>query len=101
MCIDIVEIWFGITNGQISSICDTIIWRPHVCIFISEGNLMNISMDFHQAWYVYWYCRDVFGIADQQIFTFLLQPRFEKLGLYWIFHVLPWFRDCKIKMHFA
>ena len=23
MCIDIVEIWFGIANGQISSICDS------------------------------------------------------------------------------
>ena len=25
MCIDIVKIWFGITNGQISSIFDTVV----------------------------------------------------------------------------
>ena len=29
MCIDIVEIWFGIFNGQISSICDRVICPWH------------------------------------------------------------------------
>ena len=29
MCIDIVEIWFGIANGQISSIFDRVICLPH------------------------------------------------------------------------
>ena len=29
MCIDIVEIWFGITNGQILSKIDRIICPPH------------------------------------------------------------------------
>ena len=29
MCIDIVEIWFGIDNGQISSIFDRFICPPH------------------------------------------------------------------------
>ena len=24
-------------------------------------------MDFHQIWFVHWYCRDLFGIADGQI----------------------------------
>ena len=29
ICIDIVEVWFGIDNGQISSIFDSIICPPH------------------------------------------------------------------------
>ena len=34
MCIDIVEIWFGIANGQISSIFDGVVCprRAHICI---------------------------------------------------------------------
>ena len=39
MCIDIVEIWFGITNGQISSIFDGVIWPRQVHIFISGLSL--------------------------------------------------------------
>ena len=35
MCIDIVDIWFGIVNGQILSIFDRIIWLQHVWSFIS------------------------------------------------------------------
>ena len=35
MCIDIVEIWFGIANGQISSIFNGVTCPRHVCIFIS------------------------------------------------------------------
>ena len=35
MCIDIVEIWFGIANGQISSIFDGIICPRHAHIFVS------------------------------------------------------------------
>ena len=34
ICIDIVEIWFGIANGQISLIFDRVI-VPHVHIFVS------------------------------------------------------------------
>ena len=36
MCIDIVEIWFGIANGQISSIFDGVICWRHAHIFISR-----------------------------------------------------------------
>ena len=32
MCIDIVEIWFGIANGQIF---DRVIWPRHVWFFVS------------------------------------------------------------------
>ena len=35
MCIDIVEIWFGIANGQISSIFDRVICPRLARIFIS------------------------------------------------------------------
>ena len=36
MCIDIVEIWFGIANGQISSIFDRVICPRHAHIFVSK-----------------------------------------------------------------
>ena len=36
MCIDIVEIWFGIANGQISSIFDGVICLRHANIFVSR-----------------------------------------------------------------
>ena len=39
MCIDIVEIWFGIANGQISLIFDRVICPTHVRVFISEQNI--------------------------------------------------------------
>ena len=35
LCIDIVEIWFGIANGQISSIFDRVICPRHALIFVS------------------------------------------------------------------
>ena len=35
MCIDIVEIWFGIANGQISSVFDRVICPRHAHIFVS------------------------------------------------------------------
>ena len=35
MCIDIVEIWFGIANGQISSIFDGVICLRHSHNFFS------------------------------------------------------------------
>ena len=35
MCIDIVEIWFGFANGQISSIFDRVICPRQAHIFVS------------------------------------------------------------------
>ena len=35
MCIDIVEIWFGIANGQILSIFDGVVCPRHAHIFVS------------------------------------------------------------------
>ena len=34
MCIDIKEIWFGIANGQISSIFDGVVCPRHAHIFV-------------------------------------------------------------------
>ena len=36
LCIDIVEICFGIANGQITSIFDRVICQQHVHIFVSS-----------------------------------------------------------------
>ena len=46
MCIEIVEIWLGVVDGQILSIFDSIICP-------------QLSIDFHQSWYVHWYCGDL------------------------------------------
>ena len=35
LCIDIVEIWFGIATGQISSISDRVICPQHIRIFFA------------------------------------------------------------------
>ena len=59
MCIDIVAIWFGIPNGQISSSFDRVICLSHVYIFVSGWYLEWISMDFHQTSFVHWYCSDL------------------------------------------
>ena len=47
MCIDIVEIWFGIANGQISSIFDGVICPRHAHIVeiwfgIANGQILSI-----------------------------------------------------------
>ena len=36
VCIDIVELWFGIANGQISSILDRVICLWNIHIFVSR-----------------------------------------------------------------
>ena len=41
MCIDIVEIWFGIANGQILSNFDEVICPRHAYIFISDQYLQE------------------------------------------------------------
>ena len=41
MRIDIVEIWFGIANGQISSIFDRVICPRHAHISFPDYNLSN------------------------------------------------------------
>ena len=45
MCIDIVEIWFGIANGQISSHFYGVICPRHAHIFVSRPNLNSSNTD--------------------------------------------------------
>ena len=41
MCINIVELWFGVANGQISSIFDRVICLPH-----SSGGVLLFHVFF-------------------------------------------------------
>ena len=59
MCIDIVEIWFGIANGQILSIIYQVICPTHSCILFLGDNLsiylaiftkLGISIDTVDIW---------------------------------------------------
>ena len=68
MCIDIVKIWFGIVNGQISSNFDSYLCPRHMPIFSFPGeNLskfqgiltkLGTCIDIKEIW---------FGIANGQI----------------------------------
>ena len=44
MCIDIVEIWFGLANGQISSTFDSYLptTRPYVLVYILMGKFRQL-----------------------------------------------------------
>ena len=41
--IDIVEIWFGIVNGQISSIFDRVICSRQICFHFRMITLVNVN----------------------------------------------------------
>ena len=43
MCIDIVEIRFGIANGQILLVVDGVTFPRHARIFVPDNNKLNIS----------------------------------------------------------
>ena len=43
MCIDIVEIWFGVANGQIPSIFDRVICPGHIYILFFRRYRVNIN----------------------------------------------------------
>ena len=66
MYIDIVEIWFGIVNGQISSIFDSLICPPHVFCFPNnnQGKYQWVFVKLDM-------CIDIveilFGISNGQI----------------------------------
>ena len=60
MCTDIVEIWFGIANGQMLSNFYRVIYRDMPIFSFPDDNLSKqTSMDFHQTWYVHCYCGDL------------------------------------------
>ena len=46
MRIDIIRIWFGIANRQISSIFDRVISLSHVLSFVSDNNLSKCQWIF-------------------------------------------------------
>ena len=58
MFIDIVEIWFRIASGQISSIFDIYLPATHPYFCFSTITWVNIT-GIHQTWYLHWYCQDV------------------------------------------
>ena len=69
MCIDIVEIWFGIVNGQISSILTELSARDTPIFSFPDDNLskhqwiftkLSMSIDILEIW---------FGIANGQILS--------------------------------
>ena len=51
VCIGIVETWFGIADGQISSIFDRVICPQHVRFFSFLDN--NFSKYQYKTWYVH------------------------------------------------
>ena len=67
MCIDIVEIWLEIVNGQISSIFDRVICSGQVHILFPDDNLSRYQLFFTKLGM----CIDIveicFGIASRQI----------------------------------
>ena len=53
MCIDVVEIWFGITDGQISSDFDKELSARDKFVFsFLDDNFSKYPMAFHQTWRV-------------------------------------------------
>ena len=58
MCIDIVEIWFGIANGQILSMFDGVICPRHAHIWFWDDNLSKHQWIFTKLG-VHWYCEDL------------------------------------------
>ena len=84
MCIDIVEIWFGIANGQILSIFYGVICPRHAHIFISMClsvvrifTKLGMCIDIVEIW---------FGIVKGQIssnFCRVICPRHAHVFIFW------------------
>ena len=70
VCIDIVEIWFGLILGKFLQFL-TDLSATYQCFHLQMITLVNIK-DFYQTWYVHWYWRDLVWnpIADGQISFF-------------------------------
>ena len=57
MSIGIVEIWFGITNGHISSVFDRVFYQQHVCIFSFQTipqwifTKLGMCIDIVEIWF--------------------------------------------------
>ena len=73
MCIDIVEICFGIANGQILSIFDRVICpqiHPYITFRTITSKSQWIFTKFDMCFYIVEIC---FGIAHWQIFQLLTE----------------------------
>ena len=57
MCIDIVEVWFGVVTGLISSIFDRVICPWHVRIFFFSDD--NCGTYMYHCTHETWYCGDL------------------------------------------
>ena len=72
LCIDIVEIWFGIANGQISSIFDRVLCRWHVLFHITFSFPGDNFSKYQWIFTKLALCIDIvafcFGKANCQIF---------------------------------
>ena len=84
MCIDIMEIWFGIARGQISSIFDRVICQQQ-SVFVCQDNSFSKSQ---QIFTTFDMCIDTmeiwFGIAHWQILSIFdrtMCPRHDNDGL--------------------
>ena len=86
MCIDIVEIWSGNANVQISSNFDGLICPRHTLFSFPDDNLrkcqgiltkLGTCIDIKKIW---------FGIANGQIslmFDRVICPRHDNGGVFW------------------
>ena len=84
MCIDIVDIWLWIANGQISSIFDKVICSPHHIFSFPDNNLSKYQWIFTKLGM----CIDIveiwFWIANGQImssFDSVICPTYDNGGL--------------------
>ena len=86
VCIDIVEIWFEIVNGQISSIFDSFLPDrvTFLCSFLDDNfskchwifTKLGVGIDIIETW---------FGIADGQISSILTEISARDMS---VFHFL-------------
>ena len=73
VCIDMVEIWFGIAYGQISSKIDRVICPLHVRIFVSGDNLSKYQWSFTKLYMCMAIVEIWFRIVNRQISSILTE----------------------------
>ena len=86
ICIDIVEIWFGIVNGQILSVFDRVICPPCVCILFPDNNLSKCRWNSTKLSL----CIDMenlFGIAYGQYCQFLTELSAHNMIIVRYYHI--------------
>ena len=71
MCIDTVDFWFGIANGQSSTIFDRVICPRHVDFLFPDDNLSENQCIFTNFDLCIYIVEEWFGIADGKFYQFL------------------------------